>query len=95
MESPGIQIGFGTAPTAPTPAGKFAAKYGRPIPTTSESDALWGAQKLPTSAPLRRLAAEYLWADDCAGICAVCESPIDLQFPPAHLLGRNRERHFA
>ncbi|ANP73030.1 HNH endonuclease [Cryobacterium arcticum] len=84
MASPDIQISFETAPAAPTPAEKFAARYGRPIPATAESDAVWAAQKLPTSAPLRRLAAEYLWAGECAGICAVCESPIDLQFRGNH-----------
>jgi len=84
MASPGIEVSFATAPTAPTPAEKFAAKYGRPVHATPEADALWAAKKLPTSAPLRRLAAEYLWASDCAGICAVCEIPIDLQFRGNH-----------
>lgn len=84
MASPGIQVSFATALTAPTPAEKFAAKYGRPVHATPEADALWAAQKLPASAPLRRLAAEYLWAGVCAGICVVCESPIDLQFRGNH-----------
>jgi hypothetical protein len=84
MAHPSIQISFETAPTAPTQAEKFAAKYGRPMPATSELDALWAARKLPASAPLRRLAAEYLWAGNCAGICVVCESPIDLQFRGNH-----------
>jgi hypothetical protein len=80
MEIAHIEIRFEVASAS---AIQFAIKHGRPVPATAESDALWAARKVPTG-PLRRQAAEYLWAGPCAGICTLCESPIDLQFRGNH-----------
>ncbi len=68
-----------------SPVQLFAIKYGRPEPTDIEANKSWLETSLPTSQPVRRMAALYLLAT-FGNFCELCglEIDADLEDEPRH-----------